>query len=232
MASQRAIDELVERQVGLWNQQQAAREKPGACVAISHLPGAGGAELAQRVAERLGYGLFGREIVEEIARDQGAQARIVAELDEHIRSLIERYVMEVFGKRGFAETDYLRGVVRVVQTIGERGRAVLLGRGSAFILSPQQALRVLVVAPKAIRVERVAAALGIDREAAAKRLVEYEEDRRQFLRHHFHVEQMDPTHYHLSVNTGQLRPEVAAEVVVEALQRQFSKLPEEKARTA
>jgi hypothetical protein len=43
---------------------------------------------------------------------------------------------------------------------------------------------------------------------------------------------MDPTHYHLSVNTGQLRPEVAAEVVVEALQRQFSKLPEEKARTA
>ena len=127
----RSVEAMVSEQVARWRQEEVV-DGPGrgACVAFSHLPGSGAAELGRRVAERLGYGFFDREIVESIARDSGAQLRLVGELDEHVRSMIDRYVVDVFRGRSFAEDDYLKSVGRVFATLAKCGRAVLLGRGA------------------------------------------------------------------------------------------------------
>ena len=194
---------------------------PAACVALSHVPGAAAEAVGRLVARRLGYAFFDREIVEAIAHDSGTQRRMVAALDEHVRGVIDRYLLDAFRGRGFAEDDYLKGVLRVVGLLGQRGRAVVLGRGAAAILTPRQALRVLVVAPREVRIDRLAREGGLDRDAAAERLDRQEADRAEFLRHHFGVRQEDPTRYELVVNTGSLSLELAAELVVEGLRGQF-----------
>lgn len=99
--------------------------------------------------------------------------------------------------------------------------AVILGRGATVILAPEQTLRVLVVAPDADRIERLARVRGISRDEAAARLAQEDEDRAGFLRHHFGVEQNDPTLYDVVVNTGTLGVEGAAALVVEGLRRRF-----------
>ena len=73
------LDELVRRQFHSWerNRRSSAAEAARPCVALSRLPGAGAAELGQRLAERLGYAFFGIEIVDHIARRTGARAAIV-----------------------------------------------------------------------------------------------------------------------------------------------------------
>ena len=121
-----SLDELVERQVRRWEMQQRASEPPPSpsCVALSRQPHSGAAELAQRVAEKLDYGFFGIEIVDRIARERGIDRALVAELDERVRSTIDRYVLDSFRQRRFTESHYLRSVVRTVVTIGERGMAV------------------------------------------------------------------------------------------------------------
>ncbi len=219
----RSLDELVNRQARRWEHaRRASVPRPrGPCIAMSRLPGAGAGEVGRRVAEWLDYGLFGREIVDQVAEERGVQRQLVAGLDEHVRSTIDRYVVSAFKTRPFTESDYIRHVVETIVTLGQRGMAVILGRGASVILPPEQALRVLVVAPDADRIERLAKVRGVSPEVARARLGQEDEDRAGFLRHHFGVDQNDPRLYDLVVNTGTLGIEGAAALVVEALRRRF-----------
>jgi cytidylate kinase len=214
----RNLQSLVDEHVARWQMARVARgrpDRPAPCVALSRLPGAGGAELGQMVAERLGYGFFGIEIVDRIAREQNVPRELVAGVDEHVRSVIDRYVIDAM--RRFTEDDYLRQVVRTVTTIAEQGGAVFLGRGSVFILRPERTLRVLVVAPREERLERAAKSHDLDLEHARAFLTQEEDTRRSFYRHHFRVDPDDPSAYDVIVNTGTLGMEPAVHLVVEAL---------------
>ena len=221
MAPWLSLEELVDRQVRRWELEQRSTASPPRppCVALSRLPGSGGAELGQLVANKLDYGFFSIEIVDQIARAQGIQQSLVAGVDEHVRSVIERHVVDSFRSKAFTESEYLRHVVRVVTTLGKRGMAVILGRGAPFILSQEQALRVLVVAPTSMRVERRARERALAREQAVELVAQEDAERHAFLRHHFGVTPDDPALYDLVVNTGTLGIDAAAALVVDALRR-------------
>ncbi len=219
----RSLDALVAYQVQRWALEEQQREPRGLlpCVAMSRLPHSGAAEVGRRVAEQLGFGFFGIEIVDRIAREQGIQRDLVEGLDERVRSGIDRWVVDAFRRQPFTESDYLRGVVRTVATLGERGLAVILGRGSPFILDPMRTLRVLVVAPRRWRVERRIEETGEPAEQAEERVVLEDERRQQFLRSDFKVEPDDPGLYDLVVNTAHLGIDGASSLIVQALRGKF-----------
>jgi len=220
MTLPKKIDARIEHQLQRWEAaSQLARPLP--CVAIASLPAAGGEEVGRLVADSLGYGLFGREIVDEIAERRGVRPELMHGLDERVRSLIDRYVASVLGDRPFTERDYLREVVRAVTTLGRRGMAVVVGRGAAFILTAEQALRVLVIAPRAARVERYAKLHHLDHERAESRLEQEDARRVEFWRHHFQARLDDPLAFDLVVNTGTLGIEAAAQTVVDVMHRRF-----------
>jgi len=215
---------LAERQMRRWELQHPSAggaRGPSPCVAISRLPGAGGAELGQHVARWLDYGFFGQEIVDEMARGQGVDPWIVKGLDERVRSGIDRYLADTFAHPRFNEDDYLWHVTRTIATLGRRGSVVIVGRGAPFVLRCEEALRVLVVAPRQQRMERYAKVKQLPSARAAELLERAETQRAEFARSQFRVEQNDPLLYDLVVNTGTLSTEAAAGVVVEALRRRF-----------
>jgi cytidylate kinase len=214
---------LIDRQMRRWALQHpvAIAESPSPCVALARLRGSGGVEIGRRVAEWLDYGFFDKEIVDWIAREEGIQRQLVEGLDERVRSGIDRYVADAFQSHPFTESDYLRDLVRIVVTLGNRGMAVIAGHGAPFILPPERALRVLVTAPMSERVRRYAAAEGLDPAAAGARLAEEDAERREFYRAQFGVDQGDPLLYDLVVNTGTLSVEAGARLVVEALRSRF-----------
>lgn len=214
----RSVGNLIEHQVHMWEHQArlGPRGPRHPVVAISRLPGALGSDLGRHVAEALGAPLFDNEIVEAIARDAGIQGRLVAELDEHVRSGIERFVQDSFRRRRFTESDYAQHLVKTISTLASGGKAVLVGRGSPHILSADEALRVLVVAPEAVRRERFAKSHGVAPERSAERLREEDALRVEFVRHHFGVRLEDPRLYDLVINTEHLSLEGATRVVLEA----------------
>jgi cytidylate kinase len=177
--------------------------------------------VGQLVARWLDYGFFGQSLVDEIARDVGVEHWMVKGLDEHVRSAIDRFVADAFTHREFTEDDYLWHVSRTVATLGRRGSAVVVGRGAAFLLSREEALRVLIVAPRDARVERYAAVKDLPPERAAEVLTRAEEQRAEFAATQFGVRQDDPLLYDLVLNTGTLSAEAAARLVVDALRRRF-----------
>jgi cytidylate kinase len=224
MTLSRRLDALVGYQLGRW---EAVHRPPTTlpCVAIASLPGAGGEDVGRLVAEQLGYGLFGREIVDEIARRRNVSQELMSGLDERLRSFIDRYVADFLRQRHFTESDYLGEVVRAVTTLGRRGMAVVVGRGSAFILPPEKALRVLVCAPAEARVERWAKSTGEDRAHAEASLRGEDARRIEFIRHHFGADLSDPIAYDLVVNTASLGVEPAADAVVGVLRQRFAISP-------
>ncbi len=223
MPASGSLEDLVERQVRLWEAERRVHTPPprGPCIALSRQPGAGGAEVGRRVAELLDYGFFGIEIVDQIARELGVQRQLVAGLDERVSTGIDRYVADAFRTRPFTETDYLRAVVRTIATHGERGRVVILGRGAPQILPPTRALRVLVVAPREARAARIAREEGLPAREAEEALAQRDAERLSFLRHDFSVDADDPTLYDLVVNTATLGLEGSAALVIDALRGRF-----------
>lgn len=217
------VQQLLQRQAVRRDLRRRAEDQPGRrpCVALSRFPGSAAATLGSDVASRLGFAFYGIEIVDRMARDEGLPRSIAAAFDEHVRSAIDRFVVDAFREGAFLESDYLRALVRTVRSIGEAGGAVLLGRGAPYILPPDRTLRVLVVAPRALRIERLAKARGLAADEAERELVREDDERRRFLEHHFRVDPDDPTRYDLAVNTGSLSREAACELVLAACFARF-----------
>jgi cytidylate kinase len=221
----RSVEALADRQLRRWSVigRASAQAPVHPCLAFSRLPASGAAELGRRVAERLGYGFFDIEIVDWIARSAGLARGLVTGVDEHIRTAIERFVEDALSRQHFSESDYLRHLVRVITTLGERGSAVIIGRGSPFLLPPERALRVLVVAPRAARLENLAKQRSLPAADADAALDAEDAARLAFLRHHFARNPDDPGHYYLTLNLGTLPMDAACELLVRALEARFAR---------
>lgn len=220
----RSLDEIVAAQVQRWQQEETlrARGTPAPCVALSRLPGAGGASVGEGVARLLGFGFFGIEIVDQIARGSGVRRELVAGLDEHVRATIDRWVGDGLHRGPFTEREYHKALLQTLGTLSERGSAVILGRGSPYVLPPRRTLRALVVAPRADRLRRLAKTRGLDAEGAERELAREETARETFIRHHFDTDPNDPSLYDLVVNTGTLGIERATRFVAHAYEDRFA----------
>ena len=222
-AEVRDIEVRVDHQIRCWElaRRSSVSEAPLPCVALSRPLGAGAAELGQRVAELLGFSFFDREIVEWMAERTGHREQLIAGVDAHIRNTIDRFITDGFTHERFAESDYLRQLVRIMAILSERGGAVILGRGAQFILPPERALRALVVAPRADCVERLRKRQAISAAEAEEMVRQADASRREFLRYHFHREPNDPVDYDLCVNTSSLTLEAAAQLLLAAYHERF-----------
>ena len=198
-------------------------------ITISRQYGAGGSEVARRVAEALGWRVVDNELVEAVAARAGVPANEVAEREERCATFVERLARalavaspEVFPPPGSAgamaevpEADLVKITETVVGEIAVQGRVVLVGRAATAVLSREaDALHVRLMAPRPFRIQVAAARLGCSAEKAAAVLDETDKMRARYNREYYHRDWNDPLNYHLVINTGVLGFEAAAEVVV------------------
>lgn len=209
---------LLERQARRWEiDGGAGMPRPHApVVAVSRWAGARGEEVAQRVAEWLDYGLFGPENIDRLVADRTLRERLLPNLDPAARGEFSARVEAVRARVPEAPP----ALVEVVARLGIRGMAVMLGRGAAAILPSTRALRVLVVAPDALRAERLANDQGIDLDEARACVASADAARISALAA-FGLVAEDLTHFDLVLNTEALSIDAVAALVVDALRRRF-----------
>lgn len=216
------IEKLIDRQARRWALGGSAGmpQPRGPCVAISRIPQAGGSELGARVAAYLDYGFFGRDEVNAIAENWSLRGRLADGLEPASLRRVEARAKDAVLCRG-EKSDAVRRSAEVMSLLGERGMAVLIGGGAAALVPTERALRVLVVAPPAVRAERLATSLGLDAKVAPERLKELDCARADFLRDCFGREIEIASDYDLAINTEWLPPEAGAALVIDGLRRRF-----------
>jgi cytidylate kinase len=111
-------------------------------------------------------------------------------------------------------------ITTLVQDFGQTGRAVIVGRASQVILAEHpKACHVKVVAPLALRCERVVESQGVNAEGARKLVEQHDQWRKDYLHNYHSADWDDPLLYHLTINTGKVDSDDAVNMIVEYLHR-------------
>lgn len=213
----RSVEKIIEDQIRQWQlsaKSKKQEEKKGVTViTLSRQPGSGGDEIAPVLAETLGYDLFDREIIQQMAENARISARILETIDEKGMNLLEETIADLIEERHLWPDQYLKHLMRVVGAIARHGKAVIVGRGANFILPSDQAFRIRIIAPMEIRVERVARERKISKNEARRLILKVESDRRAFSRKYFYANVEEPTNYDMIINTEKETSESVAAAV-------------------
>jgi len=202
----RSIEALVDEQARRWQlvRQERREEVRRPVITVSRQHGAGGGEVARKLADGLHLDLFDREIIQRIAESTHLSERVVSSLDEKDKELLTDWLAAISSRSYLSSAEYPYHLSRIVGAVAHHGGAVILGRGAHLILGQGEALRVLVVAPVENRVRAVMEREGLAEREARRRIVTVEADRKAFLMKHFHADFADPATFDLVVNTAAL----------------------------
>jgi len=221
------FQDLVAQRLKEWQVRQhlteaepapAAAVAPMRVVTVSREMGSGGSEIAQVIACELGWDLWDRQIVDEIARSAHVRTEVVESLDEHTRSEVLSILRELLGDR-LQEAGYRYHLAQVVLTIARHGNAVIVGRGANYLLP--QAFNLRVVAPMAARAARVAHREGISRDDAEHRCHASDRERADFVRTLYGRDINNALDYDVVANTGHLQSADAAAMLAVGLRLRF-----------
>jgi len=204
-------------------------------VTIARQFGSGGAEIGHIVAEtsKLQYVDYG--IIEEVARRLGVDVQRAARHDEQTAGMAGHILEAIRTSNPFIvnygslfeqpaiptqskELAHLRLTQRVVLELATRGDAVIVGRGSQFLLhNAPRTLHVYIFAPLPYRIKKVMEQFHLNH-TQAERLIEqrdYEHD--SYLRRYYGADGHQPSLYHLLINTSLFSLELAAGLIHQAL---------------
>lgn len=176
--------------------------------------------MAEKIGKELGWNVFDSKIVDEIAKAARVQETLVESVDESVHSHWEQTWRELLLDE-LTDKGYLHHLGQVVTALGNQGNVVIVGRGAQYLLPPQCALRVRLVAPLDARIKRVADLESLSPEEARIKIKQVDAKRAAFLWKVFRKDAGAPLNHDLILNTGDIGIESAARIVLVALEEKL-----------
>jgi cytidylate kinase len=196
-----------------------------ATITISRQFGAGGISLGEYVAKKLDYKFYDRRILHLIAKETEVTMRWVEYFDKEMGSKFYRIVSSNAKKsmiesvtnsgKGFLNGEtYMDTLRKIITAIADKGNAVIVGRGSQYILkNVRDVVNILLIAKKYDRIKYLVDKSEISLEQADS-IVKNEDIRRSNLYRMFDKNDYDkPFNYHLVINMSKVSKERACKVV-------------------
>lgn len=174
--------------------------------------GSGGAAIAQKLANQLGWKLWDQSLTAEIARLAQVDQASVERVDERCDSLLYR-LMKVYMRGSFERSLPTAGMdrfdadtmVALMQRVIERaaadGNCVIVGRGAPYFLrNREDAFHVFVYAPWDEKIRRVRMS-GMSEAEAVELVSAIDQERSTFIKKYFGKEWPTRHLYHLMINS-------------------------------
>lgn len=200
-------------------------------VTVARTLGSAGEDVARAVAQRLDFRYVDYQIIQEAAREAGASPEAVAEA-QRAPSLLTR-ILETLARNPsmpeavwanptpliesplYTSSDYRKFVERVIVETAEQGRAVIVGHAAQAVLAHRpDVLRTLITGTLEHRARRIARSMAIDEKTAHKTAERSDQDRIIYVDRFYQIGWLSPDSYDLCINTDEINPEQAADLVV------------------
>lgn len=202
-------------------------------VTISRLYGSGGSEVAEKTAKILGWELLDNQVVDAVAARLGVSTEEVKAREERLPSLVERLATAMaLGSQDWnpvgstkrpTDEQMLEVTKAIVDEAVSRGPVVIVGRGAQAILSTRaDALHVFCYASRKRLVARCMESDKLTAEDAARMVDETNHRRRDWVKRNWNRDWTAHENYHLSVNTGWMGIDGAAELIAQAARQRLS----------
>ena len=189
--------------------------------------GSGAAEIARRLADRLGWKLWDQLLTDEIARHIGCDSDEVNKHGERIDPLYYR-LLKSFLKGSFegnlnapetqlADAEGIRRVAEQrVMAAADEGKAVIVGRGSAYYLRDRSdSFHVFIYAPFQQRVHRLQQE-GKSEKEAIKLAETVDRERAEFIKQYFGIEWPARHFFNLMINSA-MGDETVVQIILDSV---------------
>ena len=172
----------------------------------------GGAVIAKRLAERLGWTLWDQRLTDEIARLARCERSEVAQREERrdplYYRLLKSFLLGSFEgslnvpRLNLVDSDVIvRHTKRIIESAAEAGDCVIVGRGAAYFLADRpDTFHVFIYAPYEEKVKRLIDG-GTDPQEAARLVDVVDRERADFVKKYFDIDWPSRGIYHLMINS-------------------------------
>ena len=185
--------------------------------------GAGGQNIAKRVAHELGITIYDKDIVRETVKASGFDFDLVRKEEEEI-SKANSFFKSIWANSAFYPDpqEVIHDVQKaVILKFAKEGPCVILGRGADVIMreAGSDSLNVFIHASELHRAVRLQAETGIaDATELQKPMAKHDNNRRAYYTHYTGKQWGDSKNYHLTLDSGILGEELCVKLILEAAQ--------------
>jgi cytidylate kinase len=229
----RSATELASKYVREWDERRL--EKKGKepevvefppTICISRKLGVGGVEIADIVAEKIGYRVVDQQILQHIATQASLSEKTVAIFDERYPGKLSELVTLAFGEKAFIKSDYTKQLFSSVYAIASFEPSIFVGRGVHLLLPREKVLAVRIICSVQFRIQRLSSLMNISQEEAAKQTRELDKQQAAFFKEVYDKKDASPYEFDLVVNCDYIKePRSVAEIILSAFREKFG-LPE------
>ncbi|MHC4091622.1 MAG: cytidylate kinase-like family protein [Planctomycetota bacterium] len=221
------VAKLVERQMRNWELARAQRAVPPTppqkeveeFIAVSRAVGAGGAggaDLAMMLGEKLGWPVFDKEILHAMADDDRIRTQVYGSMDERDLGWFEE-AFRALAQSEFTKNDYFHRLTHTILALARQGHVIFRGRAADLILPADHGFRMRLTASPEACVAAYAEHHQIDRDQARKEVQRTETERAEFVRNHFGIDAAQQSRHDLIINLERFTPDQAIELILSAL---------------
>jgi len=205
-------------------QKENVEAAPAFTIALSRQVGARGNSVATEVGARLGWPVYDRELMEQIAQKMDVRVQLLQSVDEKRVGTIQELIESFMALPRANQDMYLRHLLDTIFSLGSHGECIIVGRGAAHILPPATTLRVRLVGNLDDRIAVMMKRLNLSR-LEADRLEAMDLERNRFVKEHFHKDLTDPLGYDLVLNSSRFSDRECVDLIVLALRHLQQRSP-------
>jgi len=221
--------ELADRCIREWEKRRLEAKKkrepkpdmpPTIC--FSRKIGVGALEVADILAEKIGYRVFDRQILEKIASQAKLREKTVTLFDELYPGKMREFGALLFGEKSFIKSDYARHLSQAVLSIAFLEPTIFVGRGTHLILPRDRVLAVRFIGGREHRIKRLARILNVKEQEADSKLDKIDREQRDFFKKVYGKKEASPYEFDLVFNFDYIsNPQWASDIVEKAFQVKF-----------
>lgn len=148
--------------------------KKGVIITISRQHGAGGREIGQKLAKKLGVPFYDKEVTSLVAQESGLAQEYVDKIEEKDSILYGLYLTTQANQTAIVAQE------KVLKKIADCGSCVIVGRAGDYVLKDYNPYKVFVYAPIEFRKNRVMKNYGDDEKTAIENIEKADKRRAKF----------------------------------------------------
>ncbi len=212
----RSIHKIIDEQMKRWEMSKINPPKEVRIIqtiTISRECGSRGQEVAEKLSAAMGFDLFHNEILEAMIETSKNSKTLLETLDEGSMNIVDDIVSALVHEHHLWPDEYSKLLLKILNTIGKHGNAIILGRGANCALKKINALKIRIVAPATQRRDYIQKSRDMNFEDSQKLIASTDANRTAFVKRYFHSDAADPANYDLILNTGTLSVDKAVDII-------------------
>lgn len=222
-----AVQRIVARQMNRWAAENRAADerrrrldapsRPPHWITISREPGAGARTVAGLLRARLGYEVYGRELLDRMAQGSPRARAALERVEDGPHDALREAVQMSLDHAYPGHHAYTKRLVAIASALAARGRVILIGRGLHFVLPRDQGVRVRLVASLEYRVRQVMRSHGCDEAHARRWVLDADRGQNELVEHTLHRDLRDVHAYDMVLDVERLGTTLCADLIESAL---------------